>query len=118
MQNHELSKRMKRILRKLSMEAHEEELRRALIPLAQSFEDWRAGQVGSGELAILIEDFHNGPARDLFRLYNSGMLTFTVSSAIARGVLNRQNVPEEVLEFLAREIMYCEEDARHEAETA
>jgi hypothetical protein len=115
MQNHELSKPMKRSLRKLSMEAHEEELRRGLVPLAQSFEEWRAGQVGSGELADLIHEFHNGPVRELFRRYNSGMLKFTVSSAIARGVLDRQTVPEEVLEFLAREIMYCEEDARREA---
>ena len=40
-------------LREAAMAAHEEELRRALVPLDAAFQRWRAGDVGSGELAEL-----------------------------------------------------------------
>jgi len=39
------------------MLAHEEELRRALVPLAEKFDLWRQGQVSSGKLALIIRDW-------------------------------------------------------------
>jgi hypothetical protein len=59
----EMPKRVKHALREVAMRAHEEELRRAIVPLAEAFEQWRAGKVSSGELVDLIHNFHQGPAK-------------------------------------------------------
>ena len=65
------TKTLKRQLRELSGLAHEEELRRALVPLADAFKRWQAGRLGSGALANLIHEFHQGPAKELFDRYNA-----------------------------------------------
>jgi hypothetical protein len=54
----DIPKRIKRLLREQSMLAHEEELRRALLPLASSFEEWKAGKLASRQLSMMIHDFH------------------------------------------------------------
>jgi hypothetical protein len=41
------AKSVKREMRRLAAAAHEEELRRALLPVAAAFEEWRAGQAVS-----------------------------------------------------------------------
>ena len=56
-----LSKRVKRLLRDAAAAAHEEELRRALLPVAEAFERWKAGQLGSGELSEIIHRSTRGP---------------------------------------------------------
>ena len=70
----EMPKRLKRALREAAMAAHEEELRRALVPLDAAFQRWRAGDVGSGELAELR-------ARPEAAVHGSGG---TVSASIRR----------------------------------
>ena len=82
----EMSKRLKRAVRDAAVAAHEEELRRALIPVDAAFQQWRAGQVSSGELAELIHRFHEGPARDLFKKYNYGQLELAVAHGRSRSL--------------------------------
>jgi len=41
-------KRIKRLLREQGGRAHEEELRRALVPVAEAFKRWEHGELGSG----------------------------------------------------------------------
>jgi hypothetical protein len=94
----EPTKSVKHALRRLSAVAHEEELQRALLPVATAFEEWRAGQLSSGELTERIHDFHQGPARELFKRYHSGPPEYAVARAIVVGVLDRKAVPAEVLE--------------------
>jgi hypothetical protein len=55
-------KRLRRLLRDCAATAHEEELRRALLPVAEAFKQWEQGTVESGELSELIHRFHQGPA--------------------------------------------------------
>jgi hypothetical protein len=50
-------KRIKRLLRKHVMEAHERELHRELTKLDQSFAEWRDGEIGSGELSHRIHQW-------------------------------------------------------------
>lgn len=88
---------VKRALRELAARAHEEDLRRALVPVAAAFDRWRAGDLGSGDLAQILHEFHDGPARELFKLYN-GNHAWAVAHAIVRGVINRTTVPADVLE--------------------
>lgn len=92
------TKVVKRALRHLATLAHDEELRRALLPIAAAFGQWQAGQLGSGELTEIIHAFHQGPARELWKKYNSGPLEFAVAHAIVSGMIERDQVPPEVLE--------------------
>ena len=108
----EMSKRLKRAVRDAAVAAHEEELRRALIPVDAAFQQWRAGQVSSGELAELIHRFHEGPARDLFKKYNYGQLELAVAHAIVSGVLDRSRLPADLVEALGRTIAFYEDEGK------
>ena len=93
-------KRIKRLLREHAGEAHEEELRRALLPIAEAFKRWEQGKLDSGELSNIIHLFHQGPARELFVRYNTPHLEMAVAYAITAGILDRQTIPAELLDRL------------------
>jgi hypothetical protein len=101
-------KRIKRLLREQAAAAHEEELRRALVPVAEAFKRWERGELGSGELSEIIHRFHHGPARELFVRYNTPHLEMTVAYAITVGVLDRQKMPAELRDHLARALEFYE----------
>ena len=97
----------------MAVAAHEEELRRALLPLAAAFEAWKAGKVSGGDLVEAIHNFHQGPARELFVKYDRRLLNSSVAQAIATGIIKRDSVPPEVLEHLAGVIeFYASQEAR------
>jgi hypothetical protein len=102
----ELTKSLKRKLREQSMTVHEEELRRALEPLAAAFDEWRQAKVGSGELAVRIHDWDCGPCRELWKKYNYGDATLNVAYAIVTGILNPQNIDPALLEYLQSAIEF------------
>lgn len=101
MEHDEPSKRIKRLLREFAAKAHEEELRRALTPLANAFERWARREIDSFELSGLVHAFHQGPSRDLFVRYTRRPHDPAVASAIATGIIDRQEVSEDLLEHLA-----------------
>ena len=103
----ELTKSLKRKLREQSMLAHEEELRRALLPLAEQFEQWRQGKVQSGELALIIHDWDRGPQTELFKKYNYGIKEMNVAYAIVTGLLDERKVDIELLDYLQRHLAFC-----------
>ena len=110
------TKRIKRLLREYAAAAHEEELRRALLPLAEAFGRWERRELGSGELSEIIHQFHQGPSRDLWGRYSAPRLEMAVAFAITTGVLGRGTIPAELLEHLAGSIRFYEEDERgHDA---
>ena len=104
----ETPKRIKRLLREQAGQAHEEELRRALVPVAEAFKRWERGELGSGDLSDVIHRFHQGPARDLSVRYDTRYLEMTVAYAITVGVLDRQTIPAELLDHLARALAFYE----------
>jgi len=106
----DIPKRVKRLLRECAAAAHEEELRRALLPIADAFKRWEQGELGSGDLSDLIHRFHQGPARDLYLRYNTAPLEATVAYAIAMGVLDRGTIPADVLNHVARRISFYESE--------
>jgi hypothetical protein len=75
---------VKRALRELAVRAHGEDLRRALLPVSAAFDEWRAGTLGSGDLAQVIHEFHDEPASELYKRYN-GDHRWAVAHAIANG---------------------------------
>lgn len=101
-------KRIKRLLRELAGAAHEEELRRALVPVAEAFKRWEHRDLGSGELSEIIHRFHQGPARDLYVRYNTVRLEMAVAYAITAGILDRQTIPAELLDHLAGPLHFYE----------
>jgi hypothetical protein len=105
----EIPKRLKRLLRTCAGEAHEEELRRALVPLAEAFDRWKRGDIASSELSNLIHKFHQGPPRELFVKYNTNHLEAPVAHAIVTGVLDKTKIPLELLEQLAASIKFYED---------
>lgn len=103
------TKAVKRALRELAARAHGEALRRALLPVSAAFDEWKAGKLESGDLAQVIHEFHDGPARELFKFYNGDHM-WAVSYAIAHGVIPRDAVPPEVLDYCRIAIERFEED--------
>ena len=101
-------KRIKRLLREQAGRAHEEELRRALVPVAEAFKRWEHGELGSAELSDIIHRFHQGPARELFARYNNPYMNLAVAYAITVGVLDRRTIPAELLDHLARALAFYE----------
>lgn len=90
-------KPIKKALRELSGEAYERELRHELGKLDKSFDAWRRGELSSSELNERIHDYETGPAREMFKRYNSGLPDVNVASAVAVGILAGQEIPVDVL---------------------
>jgi hypothetical protein len=107
----DVSKRVKRLLRTAAGAAHEEELGRALLPVAEAFELWKAGQLGSGELSEILHRFHQGPNLELFRRYNAPNPNLAVAHAIVTGILDRSTIAPELLEHLAGALKFYESQA-------
>jgi hypothetical protein len=106
----DIPKRVKRLLREDASFAHEEELRRALLALAEAFKRWEHGDLDSGELSDLIHRFHQGPARELLLRYNTADLVAPVAYAIAADIVDRTAVPGELLERLTGMIEFYEKE--------
>jgi len=97
----EYPKSVMKLIRRYARQAHEEELRRALEPLAQKFDEWRARSVGSGALTEIIHRFHSGPSRELFTFYNGpSLLDLAVARAIVVGILDEKEIDKAVLSHL------------------
>ena len=105
-----MPKPIKRLLREYAAAAHEEELRRALLPISEAFGRWASAELGSGELSEIIHRFHQGPARELWARYNTPHLEIPVAFAITTGVLGRGTIPAELLEHLAGALRFNEEE--------
>lgn len=89
-------KSIKRQIRDLKAQAHENELARELTKLEQKFADWHAGKICAGDLSQMVHEYHNGPARELYVHYNSGYDDLLVASALVTGILSEADVPQEV----------------------
>jgi len=101
-------KRIKKLLREYMTEAYERELHRELGKFNQSFAEWRNGEISSGELSYRIHQYETGPSRELFKHYNHGPVDMSVAYAIVVGILEREEVPEELLEAIVRPLNFCE----------
>lgn len=102
------TKTVKHALRELAARAHGEDLRRALLPVSTAFDRWRAGELGSADLAQIIHEFHDGPARELYTLYNGDHM-WAVAYAIASGVLSADAVAADVLDYCRPAIEHFDE---------
>lgn len=107
-------KASRRKLRELADQAYEEELRRALAPLAEAFERWKVRVASSFEISDLIHRFHEGPSRELWDTYNNLKPDALVARALVLGVIARESLPPEIVASLAGQIGAFEHVARSE----
>lgn len=98
------SKRIKRLLREFAVKAYEKELSRELALLDESFSDWREKKINSDELSDRIHKYEIGPSRSLFNKYNKGEDDFNVAYAIIAGILEREDIPEELIQAIGNQL--------------
>lgn len=68
--------------------------------------------MSSDTINDMIHEFDQGPHRDLYLRYSSKVLESNIAHAIVKGILNKEKVPQELLDHLARLIKYYEEDIK------
>jgi hypothetical protein len=108
----DLPKPIKRQLRELSTQAYERELSHALDKLSTQFDDWQAGKIGPWELTEVIHKFHDGQARDLFKLYESAPdLRPVIARAVAEGILTQEDVPGSVWPYIESVVEFYQQES-------
>ena len=96
----DLSKSLRRNIRDLAAVAHNRELGAELRRLDDLFSLWRNGRLSPHELNDEIHKFHDGPSRHLWNIYTDSDPSLAVASAVARGVLQEQEIPAPAAEEL------------------
>ncbi len=98
------SKNSKRTMRQLANEAYERELCRELTKLDHSFSAWRDGEISSIELSSRVHQTEKLFLRELHKKYNQGKDDFNVAYALVSGVLDRSEVPTQILDVLEKHL--------------
>ena len=101
MQDH--PKHVKKQLRELSEKAYKRELDAALSDLHKQFETWRQDKIDCWDLNDSTHEFHDGISRELYKQYTmSGNSShgFLVASALARKVLCREEISDDVYNII------------------
>jgi hypothetical protein len=101
-------KKIKKLIREYMIEAYERELHRELTKLEVSFEQWRNNEISNGEFSYRIHQYEVGPSKELYKKYNDGEADMNVAYAITVGILNRDEVPAELLENLSNTLNFFE----------
>jgi hypothetical protein len=106
----EVSKRIKRQVREWAAIAHDRELRKALGELRAQFDLWERGEIDSFELNERVHRFHQDTSREIWKRYATTHLEPAIASAVAVGVLRRQELPPELLNHISGLIEFYEHD--------
>ena len=98
------TKSQKKKLRELAGIANERDLDQEMEKLYQHFENWRNEKISCFELSELIHKFHQGPSREIWKMYTYFDPDMAVSRAIALGLLKKEEMPEDLLNILDSKI--------------
>ncbi|GIW81439.1 MAG: hypothetical protein KatS3mg105_3246 [Gemmatales bacterium] len=111
-----LPKRVRSLLRRLAETAYERELHRLLDELENSSTRWRRGEIDTLILAEHVDRFANGPERRRLeqRYKTTRMVHMIVAQSIVQGILRKDEVPDEVLDALAKPIEFYQRDSADE----
>lgn len=99
------SKHIKKQLRELLAIAYKRELDAALSNLCKQFEAWQQNEMDCWDLNDAIHKFHDGISRDLYKQYvmsGNSDHGWLVAHALDRKVLSREEIPDEILQALAK----------------
>lgn len=101
-------------LRELSAVAHVRELGAELAKVEEDFARWRSGEIDPFELSDRIHRFHDGASRDVSVTYRDSRPYQAVARAVAYRILERSEIPSDLLAALEPLIGYFEpEDAEN-----
>ncbi|HRQ36602.1 MAG TPA: hypothetical protein PLD25_01665 [Chloroflexota bacterium] len=100
---------IKKLIFTWKCEAHERELHRELRKLDALFAQWRVGEIGSGDLAIHVEDCWKGPIKELLERYNTRYQDSNVAYALVTGILSYDEVPEKLVQAVSAHVVYFED---------
>jgi hypothetical protein len=106
----EVPKPIKRLVRKWARIAHDRDLRKALSELRMQFDRWDRGEMDSLELNERVHRFHQDTAREIWKRYATTRLEPAVASAVAAGVLRKEELPAELVQHIAYLIEFYEHD--------
>ena len=106
----EVPKRIKSLVRKWAGIAHDRDLRKALSELRAQFDRWDRGEIDSFELNELVHRFHQDTSRGVWKRYATTHLEPAVASAVAAGVLRKEELPTELVQHIAGLIEFYEHD--------
>ena len=107
------TKANRRKLRELASVAYTRELGRELSKVEEDFARWRRGEIDPFELSDSIHRFHDGPSRNLYVRYRRVPPAQMVSYALANEVLQREEIPSDLLEALGSLIDFFEMQTGH-----
>src|SRR5437764_12455836 len=102
------TKANKRKLRELAGVAYRRELGHELAKLEMDCARWRGGEIDPFELSDRIHRFHDGVSRDLYVAYRDLSPINAAARAIALQVLDRTEVPSEILGELESMVQFFE----------
>ncbi|MCI0489210.1 MAG: hypothetical protein L0229_21675 [Blastocatellia bacterium] len=102
-------KHIKKLIREYGAIAFDRELSRELQKLAYYFNEWKEGNISSEYLSNMVYKFTVGPSRQLYSRYNNSVIDMAVAYAIVNGILNRDDLPDELLQHLERAMEFYEE---------
>jgi len=103
-------KAVKRLVREWAAIAHDRELGHALLELRTQFDRWQRGEIVAADLNDRIHQFHEGASREIWKRYATNHLEPAIGSAVAAGILRREELPEELLRHVAGLIEFYEAD--------
>jgi len=104
------NKKQKKHIKELAALAYEKEMNAALGDLSEEFEKWKNGAIGAFDLNDKIHQHHNYKAKELYKFYDMGNPELAVARAIARGIINENEVKENCIQFLERMIEMFKEN--------
>ena len=97
-------------LRRLADAAYERELVDELAKLEEQFRRWRSKEMSAFELSDRIHEFHDGAARDLWKIYTFGKPPAAVARAIANGLIAESALSPKLLAQLEGAIAFYRQD--------
>ena len=106
----EVPKRIKRLVRDWAGIAHDRELRKVLNELRVQFDRWERDEITALELNDRVHRFHEDTSREIWKRYATTHLEPTVASAVAAGVLRKEELPAELVQHIAGLIEFYEHD--------
>ena len=96
-------------LRELAGVAYSRELGTELAKVEKEFVRWRSGEIDPFELSDRIHQFHDGVSRDLYVAYRDLSPHHSVARAVAHQILERAEIPPDILAALQSAIELFEE---------
>jgi hypothetical protein len=106
----EVPKHIKRQVREWAGIAQDRDLRKALGELRDQFGLWERGEIDSFELNARVHRFHEDTSREIWKRYATTHLEPAVASAVAAGVLHREELPSDLLQHISGLIEFYEHD--------